>query len=68
MPDGDTGTNMAFSFKVIYEAVHGLEKVSIKELMNRVATASLDGSRGNSGAIMAQYFQQPYPRTIRSRT
>lgn len=56
VPDGDTGTNMAFSFKVIYEAVHNLEGVSIKELMNRIANASLDGSRGNSGAIMAQYF------------
>ena len=56
VPDGDTGTNMAFSFKVVYEAVHNLDSVSIKELMSRIATASLDGSRGNSGAIMAQYF------------
>ena len=56
VPDGDTGTNMAFSFKVIHEAVRHLHDVSIKQLMTRVATASLDGSRGNSGAIMAQYF------------
>ena len=56
VPDGDTGTNMAFSFKVIHEAVQDTEGLSIKQLMTRVANASLDGSRGNSGAIMAQYF------------
>ena len=56
VPDGDTGTNMAFSFKVIYEAVGQEVDVSMKQLMTRIATASLDGSRGNSGAIMAQYF------------
>ena len=56
VPDGDTGTNMAFSFKVIHEAVHHAAGLSMKQLMRRVADASLDGSRGNSGAIMAQYF------------
>lgn len=56
VPDGDTGTNMAFSFKVIHDAVRDAGEVSIKELMTRVANASLDGARGNSGAIMAQYF------------
>jgi len=57
VPDGDTGTNMAFSFKVIHEAVGDVRGLSIKQLMKRIASASLDGSRGNSGAIMAQYFQ-----------
>jgi len=56
VPDGDTGTNMAFSFKVIHEAVRNTHGLSMKQLMKRVADASLDGSRGNSGAIMAQYF------------
>ena len=56
VPDGDTGTNMAFSFKVILDAVANSGGLSMKQLMIRVATASLDGSRGNSGAIMAQYF------------
>ncbi len=57
VPDGDTGTNMAFSFKVIHEAIHKTtRRHSLKELMAVVADASLDGSRGNSGAIMAQYF------------
>jgi len=57
VPDRDTGTNMAFSFKVIQEAVQKTGDLSIKQLMSRIAQASLDGSRGNSGAIMAQYFQ-----------
>jgi DegV family protein with EDD domain len=56
VPDGDTGTNMAFSFKVIHEAICNTGGLSVKQLMKRVANASLDGSRGNSGAIMAQYF------------
>jgi DegV family protein with EDD domain len=56
VPDGDTGTNMAFSFKIIHEAVRNTHGLSMKQLMTRVADASLDGSRGNSGAIMAQYF------------
>ena len=56
VPDGDTGTNMAFSFKVIHEAAGDADGLSIKQLMQRIAYASLDGSRGNSGAIMAQYF------------
>lgn len=56
VPDGDTGTNMAFSFKVIHEAVRNVHGLTMKQLMTRVADASLDGSRGNSGAIMAQYF------------
>ena len=68
VPDGDTGTNMAFSFKVIHEAVSGGGKLSMKDLMSRVANASLDGSRGNSGAIMAQYFHgfsESLPRVVR---
>jgi len=56
VPDGDTGTNLVFSFRVIQEAVQGAHGLPLKDLMARVAKASLDGSRGNSGAIMAQYF------------
>lgn len=56
VPDRDTGTNLAFSFKVVLKAIQTTDHLSIKQLMQSVATASLDGSRGNSGAIMAQYF------------
>lgn len=56
VPDGDTGTNLVFSFKVIQSAVQNAHGLPLKQLMAQVAQASVDGSRGNSGAIMAQYF------------
>jgi DegV family protein with EDD domain len=56
VPDGDTGTNMAFTFKTILEATESSPDRRVDELMRHVADAALDGARGNSGAIMAQYF------------
>jgi DegV family protein with EDD domain len=56
VPDGDTGTNMAFTFKTILEATSTSPQERVDELMDHVADAALDGARGNSGAIMAQYF------------
>ncbi|NNK37401.1 MAG: DAK2 domain-containing protein, partial [Xanthomonadales bacterium] len=56
VPDGDTGTNMAFTFKTILEATATSPDERVDELMEHVAEAALDGARGNSGAIMAQYF------------
>jgi DegV family protein with EDD domain len=56
VPDGDTGTNMAFTFKTILEATSISPPDRVDELMDHVADAALDGARGNSGAIMAQYF------------
>ena len=56
VPDGDTGTNMAFTFKTILEATATSPDQRIDDLMDHVAEAALDGARGNSGAIMAQYF------------
>ena len=56
VPDGDTGTNMAFTFKTILEATTTSPQERVDELMDHVADAALDGARGNSGAIMAQYF------------
>jgi len=57
VPDGDTGTNMAFTFKAILDAVSGRPVKRLDDLMTRMAAAALDGARGNSGAIMAQYFE-----------
>jgi hypothetical protein len=56
VPDGDTGTNMAFTFKTILEATATSPDERVDDLMDHVAEAALDGARGNSGAIMAQYF------------
>jgi DegV family protein with EDD domain len=57
VPDGDTGTNMAFTFKAILDAMHGCPDAGVGEVADRVAEAALDGARGNSGAIMAQFFE-----------
>ncbi|MGH8035510.1 MAG: DAK2 domain-containing protein, partial [Lysobacterales bacterium] len=56
VPDGDTGTNLAFTFKTVLDATVGARHERVDELMAQIAEAALDGARGNSGAIMAQYF------------
>jgi DegV family protein with EDD domain len=56
VPDGDTGTNLAFTFKSVMDALLHHPAGRVDEVMKRVASAALDGARGNSGAIMAQYF------------
>ena len=56
VPDGDTGTNMAFTFKTILEATATSPDRRVDDLMDHVAEAALDGARGTSGAIMAQYL------------
>jgi DegV family protein with EDD domain len=57
VPDGDTGTNMAFTFKSILDALGQLKTETLEDVVNGVTDAALDGARGNSGAIMAQFFQ-----------
>jgi len=56
VPDGDTGTNMAFTFKFILDGITSVRFERADALMAHVADAALDGARGNSGAIMAQFF------------
>ncbi|HET6565830.1 MAG TPA: DegV family protein [Xanthomonadales bacterium] len=56
VPDGDTGTNLAFTFKTVLDALKRKPKKRVDELLDLMANAALDGARGNSGAILAQYF------------
>lgn len=56
VPDGDTGTNLAFTFKTLLDATARARHERVDELMAHIADAALDGARGNSGAIMAQYL------------
>ncbi len=54
--DSDTGTNMAGTLGTI---VKGLERSTDDRLsatMRTIAECGLDGARGNSGTILAQYF------------
>lgn len=57
VPDGDTGTNMASTVKKIAEDIDAEKNGSIGEVSRRIANSALEGSRGNSGAILAQFFQ-----------
>ena len=56
VPDGDTGTNMAFTVNEILEGTSGSISSNIEKMTQKVADLSLDGARGNSGAILAQFF------------
>lgn len=57
VPDGDTGTNMAFTLMGIIEHIRNRSKLTLDELSHEVAEAALDNARGNSGVILAQFFQ-----------
>jgi DegV family protein with EDD domain len=54
VPDGDTGTNMAFTFHSILE--NGRVYDSAGKTMRSIAEQALIGARGNSGIILAQFF------------
>ena len=55
--DGDTGTNLALTLLSARPAITAHRDAGTGAMLERVADALLDGARGNSGAIVAQYFQ-----------
>ena len=57
VPDGDTGTNMAFTLTAILDSPFNKVNLRVDEMLAMVADAALDGARGNSGVILAQFFQ-----------
>tara|TARA_Y100001970_G_C14236411_1_gene862081 strand:- start:1154 stop:2950 length:1797 start_codon:yes stop_codon:yes gene_type:complete len=57
VPDGDTGTNMAFTLTYILNEIEKKYFKDIDKMLEAIANASLDGARGNSGVILAQFFQ-----------
>ncbi|MEX0916164.1 MAG: DAK2 domain-containing protein, partial [Wenzhouxiangellaceae bacterium] len=56
VPDGDTGTNLMFTLNSVGQRLKAGRRTRMPQLLDEVADAALDGARGNSGAIMAQYF------------
>ena len=56
VPDGDTGTNMAYTLTSIEEGIQNNAYSDIKKMSMAIADSALDGARGNSGAILAQFF------------
>jgi uncharacterized protein len=55
--DGDTGTNMAYTMRSIVDGTANCHDTSIGTMTNAIAESALIGARGNSGAILAQFFQ-----------
>lgn len=56
VPDGDTGTNLALTMSAVLGALQKSPDAHAGQMLTRVADAALDGARGNSGAILAQFF------------
>ena len=55
--DGDTGTNLSLSLGAALELLQQPGEQHLGTLLVAVADRLLDGARGNSGAIVAQFFQ-----------
>jgi DegV family protein with EDD domain len=55
--DGDTGTNMAVTMNNIVSGAQACHESSFAGISNAIADSALSGARGNSGAILAQFFQ-----------
>ena len=53
VPDGDTGTNLAFTLSAVLQGVRAPRLASAGEVLRRAAAEAIDGARGNSGAILA---------------
>ncbi|MDL1875114.1 DAK2 domain-containing protein, partial [Cytophagia bacterium CHB2] len=57
VPDGDTGTNMALTMRSVAEGALNCKDASVHAVSVALADSALMGARGNSGAILAQFFQ-----------
>ena len=55
--DGDTGTNLTLSLGAVLGLLTKPGPKHLGSMLAKVADALLDGARGNSGAIVAQFFQ-----------
>jgi hypothetical protein len=56
VPDGDTGTNLAMTLQAVLTAMDKDDRTHAGALLTRCADAAIDGARGNSGAIFAQFL------------
>ena len=54
--DGDTGSNLAFTLGGVLTGALSRRTAGAGELMRQVGEDAIDGARGNSGAILAQFF------------
>lgn len=57
VPDADTGTNMSLTMQSAAEGLKREADRSIGQATQGLAECAIMGSQGNSGAILAQFFQ-----------
>ncbi len=57
VPDGDTGSNLAFTLAAVLGSARRDRGGDVGTVLRQVAREAVDGARGNSGAIFAQFFQ-----------
>jgi len=55
--DSDTGTNLSLSLSSALGVLYDAREQHLGAMLAATADALLDGARGNSGAIIAQFFQ-----------
>ncbi len=55
--DSDTGTNLTLSLSSALGVLTAANEKHLGTMLAAIADALLDGARGNSGAIVAQFFQ-----------
>ena len=56
VPDGDTGNNLALTLGTVLSGALQRRAGGVGALLRRVGDQAVDGARGNSGAILAQFF------------
>ena len=56
VPDGDTGTNMAFTLSSVMEASIDQIEPRVDIFTKKISDAAIDGARGNSGVLIAQFL------------
>lgn len=56
VPDGDTGSNLAFTLNSVLSGSLSRRCSALGPLLRQVADDAVDGARGNSGAILAQFL------------
>ena len=56
VPDSDTGTNMGFTMSSIESSFKIENNISISQAAEGIAELTINNARGNSGAILAQFF------------
>src|ERR1044072_8510947 len=54
VPDGDTGTNMTLTSRMVVEELDATQTDERLALLKEITRAALMGARGNSGVILSQ--------------